>query len=69
MQTNLPLLITILGNEEEIFVDVAYDKLPDGKIQLNYISYGETDIEKLLNPVQVDAILANVSLKEEGFNF
>ncbi len=58
MQTNLPLLITILGNEEEIFIDVAYDKLPDGKIQINYISYGEADIEKLLNPVQIDAIRA-----------
>ncbi len=60
MQTNLPLLITILGNEEEIFIDVAYDKRPNGKIQINHISYGETDIEKLLNPVQIDAIRTSI---------
>ncbi len=58
MQTNISLLLTILDNEEEIFIDVDYDKLPDGKIQINHITYGETDIEELLNPVQVDAIRA-----------
>jgi hypothetical protein len=58
MQTNVPLLLIVLGNEEEIFIDVAYDKLPDGKIQINHITYGETDIDELLNPVQVDAIRA-----------
>jgi len=63
MQTNISLLLTIFGNEEEIFVDVDYDKLPDGKIQINHIIYGETDIEKLLNPVQFDAIMARVSLQ------
>ncbi len=68
MQTNISLLLTILGNEEEIFVDVDYDKLSNGKIQINYISYGETDIGKLLNPGQVEPIKAFLSLKEEGYD-
>jgi len=58
MKADIPLLITILGNEDEIFVDVDYLIKDNSGIQINTIMYGNLDIEPLINPVQLDAIKA-----------
>jgi len=61
MKADIPLLITILGNEDEIFVDVDYLIKDNSGIQINTIMYGLMDIEQLINPVQLDAIIAVIS--------